>query len=208
MKNTRLLMKVMLLAGLAGMAGCSANRNAATGELPVYDERPENRPPGQMTRGTTPDYSIDNEHTFPVFKDPYTVSRPQEGEYMHDYMRLYRTKEATYLTFTYYCPEDWWFFGFDSGEMLIDSETGDCYMSRGVEYYPTDTCFWINGSAGKYVRFVVEYPPLPLHVRKVDYFSPGGPTRFNFKATGHRYKDLRVDDLRPQRQYPRGRIIR
>ena len=36
--------------------------------------------------------------------------------------------------------------------MLVDRKTGDRYMMRGLEHYPTDTCFWLNGAAGKYVQ--------------------------------------------------------
>ena len=192
----------MALLGAVMLGGCT------TGKLPKYDARPDNRPPGQMTRAGSPYYNIENEHTFPVFKDPYTVAMPR-GRVLFggNLYELYRAKEATYVTATYGCPADWWFFCFYSGDMLIDRKTGDRYMMRGLEYYPTDTCFWISGSAGKYVRFVQVFPPLPKQVKEIDFYQAGGPSRFNFDGSPKRIERLRVEDLRPKRDIPQGRTI-
>ena len=112
------------------------------------------------------------------------------------------------MTTTYRCQSDHFFFCFYSGDMLIDRKTGDRYMMRGLEYYPTDTCFWINGSEGKYVRFVQVFPPLPKQVKEIDIFQAGGPSRDNFDGSPSRIEGLRVEDLRPRRYVPQGRIIR
>ena len=194
----------MALLGAMMLGAC------ATSKLPAYDVRPENRPPGKMTRAGSPNYTIENEHTFHVFQDPYTVMEPR-GKRLNGssgLYELYRTKEATYLTSTFLCPADWWFFCFYSGDMLIDRKTGDRYMMRGLEYYPTDTCFWLNGAAGKYVRFVQVFPPLPKQVKEIDIFQAGGPSRYNFDGSPKRIEGLRVEDLRPRRDIPQGRIIR
>ena len=204
MKRSKVLPFLMALFGVGLFGSCATSKL----QLSEFDVRPENRPPGMMTRAASPDYTIDNEHTFPVYKNPYTVDRPQGTRLSDGICELYRAKEATYLTFAYRIPEDWWFFCFYSGDMLIDTKTGDRYMMRGLEYYPTDTCFWINGSAGKYVRFVIVFPPLPKHVKEIDFFMAGGPSRFNFNGMAERLKGLRVEDLRPKRPMPQGRIIR
>lgn len=87
-----------------GLSSCAASRRGA------YDVRPENRAALSQERKASPHYRMDNEHTFPVYKDPYTVKSP-EGLMLFDrwYYELYRAKEATYVTATYRCPESWWF---------------------------------------------------------------------------------------------------
>lgn len=105
------------------------------------------------------------------------------------------------------CPvetEHAWFFHFDSGKCIIDRETGDRYMLREMEFYPTDTCFWIKGAAGKYVRFVQKFPPLPLSVKEIEFFSPSAPSRYNFDGSAWK-ASARVEDLRPKTRT--GKII-
>lgn len=192
----------MALLGTMMLGSC------ATSKLSDYDVRPENRPPGKMIRAASPQYTIKDDRTFAMYQDPYTVVKP-EGKRLggSGYYELYRAKEATYLTSTFLCPEDGWFFCFYSGDMLIDRKTGDRYMMRGLEYYPTDTCFWISGSAGKYVRFVQVFPPLPKQVKEIGFYQAGGPSRFNFDGSPKRIERLRVEDLRPKRDIPQGRTI-
>ena len=150
-----------------GLSSCAASRRGA------YDVRPENRAALSQERKASPHYRMDNEHTFPVYKDPYTVKSP-EGLMLFDrwYYELYRAKEATYVTATYRCPESWWFFHVNSRCAIIDNKTGDRYMLREVEYYPTDTCFWIKDCQDRFVRFVMVFPPLPKKVKTVDFFIP------------------------------------
>lgn len=102
MKTRKKQILCMALSGAMMLGGC------ATGKLPDYDARPENRPPGKMTRAASPRYTIENEHTFPVYQNPYTVMEPN-GRRLggSGWYELYRTKEATYLTSTYLCPADW-----------------------------------------------------------------------------------------------------
>ena len=47
---------------------------------------------------------MDNEHTFPIYKAPYTVNQ-QEGQVLfgRGAYELYRAKDATYVTATYRC---------------------------------------------------------------------------------------------------------
>ena len=193
----------MALLGAMMLGAC------ATSKLPAYDVRPENRPPGKMTRAGSPDYDIQLYQTFYAFEDPYTVYRPQGTRLpgCSGYYELYRAKEATYLTSTYRCQSDHFFFCFYSGDMLIDRKTGDRYMMRGLEYYPTDTCFWINGSKGKNIRFVMVFPPLPKKVKTVDFFIPSSPSRHNFDGSAKRERGLSVKDLRPESALPAGQVF-
>lgn len=96
--------------------------------------RPENRAALYQERKASPYYRMDNEHTFPIYKAPYTVNQ-QEGQVLfgRGAYELYRAKDATYVTATYRCPEDWWFFNFNSGWAIIDNKRGDRYMLREVE---------------------------------------------------------------------------
>lgn len=138
-----------MLAVVLWLSSCATSRRGA------YDMRPENRAALYQERKASPYYRMDNEHTFPIYKAPYTVNQ-QEGQVLfgRGAYELYRAKDATYVTATYRCPEDWWFFNFNSGWAIIDNKRGDRYMLREVEYYPTDTCFWIKDSRDKFVRFV------------------------------------------------------
>ena len=99
-----------------GLSSCAASRQR------TYDVRPENRAALYQERKASPHYRMDNEHTFPVYKDPYTVKSP-EGLMLFDrwYYELYRAKEATYVTATYRCPESWWFFHVNSRCAIIDN---------------------------------------------------------------------------------------
>lgn len=184
-------------------------RSCATSRRRAYDMRPENRAALYQERKASPYYRMDNEHTFPIYKAPYTVNQ-QEGQvfFGRGAYELYRAKDATYVTATYRCPEDWWFFNFNSGWAIIDNKRGDRYMLREVEYYPTDTCFWIKDSRDKFVRFVLVFPPLPKKVKTVDFFIPSGESRFNFDGSEKHMSGLYVEDLRPKHRIPQGEVIR
>lgn len=192
------------LATMALLGGCASSRQQASQQV-SYDARPENKKP-ILVHKASPNYNIEDDKTFAAYKNPYTVSQP-EGKFFGQnkgYYQLYRSKDATYLTITSFCPEDAWFFHFDSGKCIIDRETGDRYMLREMEFYPTDTCFWIKGAAGKYVRFVQKFPPLPLSVKEIEFFSPSAPSRYNFDGSAWK-ASARVEDLRPKTRT--GKII-
>ena len=185
------------LTALCLLGSCASSRN--------YDGKPENRRP-LMTKAPSANYNIQDDQTFAAYKNAYTVNAP-EGKKLFEgaFYQLYRNKKATYVTATYRCPEDAWFYHFNSKCAIIDQETGDRYMLRGVEYFPTDTCFWINGAAGKYVRYVLEFPPLPKRVKVVDFFIPGTESRYNFDGNAKRENGLVVEELRPKTRT--GKII-
>ena len=171
-----------------------------------YDPRPDNSKP-TLVQEASKDYTIENTKTFAAYKNVYTISR-LEGKFLVEdkgVYQLYLTKDTTYLTVAYFCPQNPWFFFFNSGFSIIDRETGNRYMLREVEYFPTDTCFWINGAAGKYVRYVLEFPPLPKRVKVVDFFIPGTESRYNFDGNAKRENGLVVEELRPKTRM--GKII-
>ena len=183
-----------MLAVVLWLSSCAVSRREA------YDVRPENRAALYQERKASPHYRMDNEHT---------LNSPEgRGLFNQAYYELYRAKEATYVTATYRCPESWWFYHFNSGCAIIDNKTGDRYMLREVEYYPTDTCFWIKDSRDKFVRFVLVFPPLPKKVKTVDFFIPSSASRFNFDGSEKRESALRVEDLRPKHRIPQGEVIR
>ena len=72
--------------------------------------RPENRAALYQERKASPYYRMDNEHTFPIYKAPYTVNQ-QEGQVLSVWgLMSLPHEDATYVTATYRCPEDWWIF--------------------------------------------------------------------------------------------------
>lgn len=195
------------LAAMALLGGCASSRQQASQQV-SYDARPENKKP-ILVHKASPNYSIEDDKTFAAYKHPYTVARP-EGMHLvgsRGTYALYRCKDATYLTISYRCPENAWFFHFNSEYAIVDNKTGDRYMLREVEHYPTDTCFWIKGEAGKNVCFVLKFPPLPLSVEEIDLFSPSSPSRYNFDGSAWRASGVRVEDLRPKNRVPQGEII-
>ena len=111
--------------------------------------------------------------------------------------------------------EDTWnefgmFYRFEGKCAIIDSKTGDRYMLRRVEHFPTDTCFWVHNSGEwNYNRFVLVFPPLPAKVDSVNFFIPDGPSRKLFDGTGKRSKNIGVAELRPKPavEEKRGRTI-
>lgn len=177
------------------------------------DPRPDNIEP-KLTQPQAENYDIDDAKTFARYSYPYSVTRPAGLRLFHlAYYQLYRTKDATYVTATY-PHNNHRFYYFNSGCTIIDSNTGDQYMLRRLEYFPTDTFFWIDAIDGNFVRFVLVFPPLPDNVETVDFFMPSSPERRNFNGEamserGLSVKNLRKDVDKTYRQTPlkRGRII-
>lgn len=185
----------------------------ATTKLPMYDPRPDNDAP-ELVKPQAADYDINDTKTFATYKNVYTVTEP-DGKmiFNDDYYRLYRTKDATYVTATY-LNENKKFYLFNSQCAIIDSKTGDQYMLRRVEHFPLDTFFWVEGTGNSYIRFVLVFPPLPVDVEKVDLFKAGGFSRKRFDGSADCWRNLSVEWLRrgngkkSERVVPkRGRII-
>ena len=184
----------MVIATTALLISC------ATNGLPAYDERPYNHPM-TLVKAASPDYVINDYESFALYEAPLLVDESDLGNVrMGDgYARLYRTKDATYLSLDYYTPENKWFYCFNSGKRIIDEETGDEYWIRSVENLPFDTCCFILGAKGRCVRFILEYPPLPKRVKKISFFTPGGPSRDTFDGSATRYGPFEVEKMRKKR---------
>lgn len=185
----------------------------ATTKLPMYDPRPDNDAP-ELVKPQAADYDINDSKTFATYKNVYTVTEPDGIMLFHgDHYRLYRTKDATYVTATYLNASKR-FYLFNSQCAIIDSKTGDQYMLRRVEHFPLDKFFWVEGSGNGYIRFVLVFPPLPADVEKVDFFSAGGFSRKWFDGSAECWRNISVEKLRrgngkkSERIVPkRGRII-
>ena len=131
-----------------GLSSCAVSRRGA------YDMRPENRAALYQERKASPYYRMDNEHTFPIYKAPYTVNQ-QEGQVLfgRGAYELYRTKDATYVTATYRCPEDWWFFNFHYRQQ----ERRPLHVARsGVLSY--GYMFLDKGQQGQVCSFRIGFP--------------------------------------------------
>lgn len=169
------------------------------------DGKPENSVP-TLKRDKSPNYDVQNEHTFPVYTDVYTT-RQQVFHHEKDHYRIYRGKGCTYVTATYKVRWDWEFFSFSDDMMLVDPATGTRYMIAGIEHFPLDTHFWLNGQLGEYIRFVLVFPELPKQVTTVDLFE-GGMQRRNNTDGADRYRGLTVNDgySSPEKE-KQGRVI-
>lgn len=206
--------RICIISAVTVMAMTLTAQHVSSRE--AYDVRPENKVP-RMERPAWPDYDLHNQNSFAVFADVQTAPR-EEGRLLRwesgitPTVRhtLYRCKEATYVTNDWTVPsyQDWWFFRWNEGEMIIDADTGDRYMLRHLEHFPMNQCFWIHGQSGETIRIVSVYPPLPLSVKRIRFFSPDSESRQWMNGRGDRSKIYEVDSLRPsEAPQPRGRII-
>ena len=206
MKTSATIRNIALAAAACVLAAACASQRAGN-----YDKRPDN--PAPLLRQPAPtSYNLHNSGTFPHYTKVNGVNRT-DGKPLFSGGRyqLYRTKEATYVTADYRPSwPDSVFYRFEGKCAIIDSKTGDRYMLRRVEHFPTDTCFWVhNPGEWNYNRFVLVFPPLPAKVKTVDFFMPDGPSRKLFDGTGKRAKNINVAELRPKPavEKKRGRTI-
>lgn len=194
----------LLLCSLT-LCGCDENKQTA------YDQRPTNQAP-TLERPAWPNYDIHNENSFAVFSNVQTAPKKAIGIALEGSGRwtLYRCKDATYLAYDWEVPtyQDWWFFRFNTGDAIIDADTGDEYLLREIEYFPMDQCFWIHGQTGETLRFVLVYPPLPENVRRVQLFETSAPKREWMNGEGWRSRVIDIDELRPHESRPKeGKVI-
>lgn len=177
----------------------------------TYDKRPDNPAP-QLRQPAPTSYKLHNSGTFPHYTNVNGVNHSDGLTLMFGgRYQLYRTKKATYVTVDYrHTWPDSAFYRFAGKSAIIDSKTGDRYMLRRVEHFPTDTCFWVHYSdEWKYDRFVFVFPPLPAKVKTVDFFVPDLPSRKLMDGTGKLEQNIKVDELRPKpaMEKKRGRTI-
>ncbi|MBQ8672554.1 MAG: M56 family metallopeptidase [Bacteroidaceae bacterium] len=169
------------------------------------DGKPENSIPS-MKRDKSPNYDVQNSHTYPVYTGVHTT-RQQVFHHEKDHYRVYRGKGCTYVTATYKVRMDWEFFNFSNEMMLIDPTTGNRYMVAGMEHFPLNTHFWVNGQQGEYIRFVLVFPELPESVTTVDLFQGGGQ-RQAMSNLASRYRGLAVQrEYTPTDKEKQGRVI-
>ncbi len=176
-----------------------------------------------MERPAWPNYDLHNDRSFAAFSHIQTVPEDEMGKYLIEEdgsftsgrYTLYRCKDATYMTYDWTVPnnQDWFFWRFTTGSALIDADTGDRYLLRQVEHFPLDQCFWIYGQSTETIRLVLEFPPLPLSVKRIQWYEASAESRRWMDGTGMITKAYNVEDLRPhvkekQPSKKQGRIIR
>lgn len=173
---------IFIAAMLLAFVSCSTQKKSVS-SLPLYDERPVNEIP-TIERPAWPNYDTQNENSFAVFSHIYEPPVRQglplmgsQGDGSNATWRLRRCKDATYLTYDYVIPQDWFFFRFTTGSCLIDADTGDRYLLREVEHLPMDQCFWIHGMTGRTIRLVLIYAPLPESVKRICVYEAEGEPR-------------------------------
>ena len=207
--------KMIIMIAVANvLAGCHSVQIA-------YDDRPENKQP-VLERPAWPNYDLHNDRSFAAFSHIQTAPK-SEGQHLQEEdgaltsgaYTLYRCKDATYMTDDWTVPkeQDWFFWRFTTGSALIDADTGDRYLLRRVEHFPLDQCFWIYGQSTETIRLVLEFPPLPLSVKRIQWYEASAESRRWMDGTGSITKPILIDDLRPhvkekQPSKKQGRIIR
>ena len=208
---------MILIAAVTMLTGCHTVKSV----LATYDERPENKQP-VLERPAWPNYDLHNDRSFAAFSHIQTVPK-SEGQHLQEEngaltsgaYTLYRCRDATYLTYDWTVPkeQDWFFWRFTEGSALIDADTGDRYLLRRVEHFPLDQCFWIYGQSTETIRIVLEFPPLPLSVKRIQWYEASAESRRWMDGTGMITKAYNVEDLRPyakkqEKPQKQGRIIR
>lgn len=189
-----------------------------------YDERPENKQP-VLERPAWPNYDLHDDRSFAAFSHIQTAPKGEmgkhltekNGSYTSGQYTLYRCKDATYMTYDWTVPkeQDWFFWRFTTGSALIDADTGDRYLLQRVEHFPLDQCFWIYGQSTEKIRLILVFPPLPLSVKRIQWYEASAESRRWLDGTGMITKAYDVEELRPhamklEQEKPKkqGRIIR
>ena len=193
MNKTSIYVTIVIVATLSCVS-CASNG------LPLYDKRPYNKPM-TLVKAASEDYVISDYESFAQYKDPLCFDVTDIGS-IHlkgGFGRLYRTKNATYISIDYFQPKDKWYYYFNSGDRLIDEATGDEYWIRKVENLPMDTCFFVQCAENRCVRFVLVFPPLPKKVQEVRYFSPSAPSRDTFTGLATREGPFEVEKMHKKR---------
>lgn len=151
-----------------------------------------------MERDKSPNYDAHNEQTWPIYTDVETVS----AKYIEHKPEVYRGENCTYLVTYNLIGFDYHWFHPSSRSALVDPETGDRYMVRYMEHFALDTYHWIHGQLGKVMRRIAVYPPLPEHIKKIDYSSGEIPAadRLSNVAPHREYHDLEVKETMPSNQ--------
>lgn len=160
--------------------------------------RPANKAP-ILERDMSPNYSAHNEQTWPVYTDVQTVSWGKYG----DQPEVFRGKDCTYVVvYNGGLHYHHWFHPC-SDSKLVDPETGTQYMVRQLEHFPLDKYYWVHNVTNQCIKRVFIYPPLPEHVKTVDYIPGKIPAdeKLSNSAPYEEYRGLEVKTL------PTGKVI-
>ena len=131
-------------------------------------------------------YDLQNWNTWKVMTDAHLIKPLQDGT-----LALWRTPKATYVAVGY--EQNWTteYFEFRQGTMLVD-EAGHQYKLREIQGVPKDELFFMEGSSGDYVAFLLVFDPLPLSVSTITFCEPDGDP---FGAWGANWSGIVVPDL-------------
>lgn len=209
---------IHMLVASTMLMGCHTTKSL----LADYDDRPENKQP-VLERPAWPNYDLHNDRSFAAFSHIQTVPNGETGKHLIEedgsftsgQYTLYRCEDATYMTYDWTVPkkQDWFFWRFTEGSALIDADTGDRYLLKEVEHFPLNQCFWIYGQSTETIRLVLVFPPIPLSVKRIQWYEASAESRRWMNGTGMMTKAYDVEELRPhakkqERPKMRGRIIR
>lgn len=166
------------------------DKHTLTPKVIEYHANAKSKTP-TLEREKSPNYDAHNEQTWPI----YTNVETTPNRYV-DGVEVYRGENCTYVVRYNQVAFDYHWFHPKSGSVLVDPETGDRYMVRYLEHFPLDTYLWIHGQEGKTIRRVYVYPPLPEHVKRVDYIPSRIPAseRLSNVAPYRAYQGLKVRD--------------
>ena len=111
-------------------------------------------------------YDMQNWNTWKVLTDVHLI-KPQKDETL----AIWLTPETTYVAIAY--EQNWTreYFTFSSGLILLD-EAGHQYKLRKVQGVPLNELFFMEGNAGDYIAFLMEFDPLPLDLETITYIEP------------------------------------
>ena len=160
------------------------------GTVNYYDNVPEFHHPTLVAEAK--DYDKDNFFTWSEYKDAHLIKPVPDGT-----MAMWLTPVATYVAIA---TEMNWrreYFGRYGNNIMIDN-SGHQYKCKGVQDYPTNPYFWVQGMSGDYFAVVLIFEPLPLNIDTITYIVPEGePFKANFANwSGEVKPNLSIRELR------------
>ncbi|MBO4451509.1 MAG: hypothetical protein J5770_03725 [Bacteroidaceae bacterium] len=112
------------------------------------------------------EYDVTQVETWPHYKNPLRI-RPYFTEEPTIKYAAWFTAEATYIAYIdcrianassrYYFPRD----------SYIQADGGEQLKLVSAEGYPTNTFFYLDGTVGDCIAFILKYPPVPLTTQNV-----------------------------------------
>ncbi len=158
------------------------------GRVNYYDTIPQLRQPRLLLNHLSEDapYDKQNWNTWKVYTDAHLIKPLPDNT-----MAIWQTPEATYLAIAQ--EQNWTreYFGWETGEMLVD-ESGMQYHLREVQGLPIDEIFFMEGNAGDYIAYMLVFDPVPLDKPTITYVAPAGEP---FNAWGANWGGLVLPNL-------------